>query len=1136
MSDNAQKFIARNRAPRVQIEYDVELYGSQKKVQLPFVMGVMSDLAGKSRVAQPAIEDRKFLEIDVDTFDDRMQAMAPRVEFSVPNTLTGEGNLPVDLTFEKMSDFSPAAIASKLDALRPLLEARTQLSNLMAYMDGKAGAEALIERILADPALLSALGGAGGTGADHAAALDHLRGLAPIEDAAKDEGASVLDALRDAAPEETPQEDTAGAVLDSLKAEAPEAPPRAEDSSDVLDALRAAPPEDAAEDDAATDALDSLKAVQPDPEPSEDQSGGVLDTLRDATPEDTEENDDSAEVLASLQAAPDEGTKDEDPSGAVLGALRDAAPQESDEEDSSTAALDSLAAVRAPQDAPDTTDDLLADLATAAPEEAAEAEDTDDLLADLAAAAPEEVAALDDTDDLLADLATAAPEEEAELDDTDDLLADLATAAPEEAAEAEDTDDLLADLASAVPEEAAEVDDTDDLLADLATAAPEEAAEAEDTDDLLADLASAAPEEAAEADDLDDILGDLGQEAGAAPDEPAAAADTDLDDLLGDLGEDAEEDSETDDLDDLLSDLGGDDATGIAPEAAATLTGEPEFAYGTLGADRPSPERLNRKRFRIAILGDFSGRAARGLVETGDALAARRATLLDPDTVEEVIESFATDLVLPIGKEGAGVALSLKGLDSLHPDELYENTDLFSELVGLRQQLQNGATAENAATTLRAWAEKHGQRVRPPKTRSGGSAVRADLKLSAFQTLIGDTRPKPPEASPAGELIARIVGPHIRALPDPDAAAMTAAVDAALSDAMRMVLHHPEFQSLEAQWRTLDLIARTVEDDDTLDVVLYDISAEEIAADLATHDELSQSGLARLLTEDPLDAESGRGGYSALIGLYTFEETPPHAELLGRIGRVAAHVDAPFLAAIAPGFLEVEKKDRHPLVAKAWDTLRAMPEAGHLGLLTPRFMLRRPYGARTEPIYAFEFEEFTMAEGLSGLLWANPAVLAAILLAQSFRKNGPSMGLGSVMSLGEVPYHYVTDRYGDQVVLPCTERNLTQSRVEFVMARGFMPVVSIKSRDEVRLASFQSLAGGDILGPWSGVAPPQPSPPNPAPPPTAGGEADSDSDGDGDVDLDDLLSGFGDDTDGDGDDDDGGGDIEADLAALLDDL
>ncbi|MDX2484788.1 MAG: type VI secretion system contractile sheath large subunit [Pseudodonghicola sp.] len=371
---------------------------------------------------------------------------------------------------------------------------------------------------------------------------------------------------------------------------------------------------------------------------------------------------------------------------------------------------------------------------------------------------------------------------------------------------------------------------------------------------------------------------------------------------------------------------------------------------------------------------------------------------------------------------------------------------------------------------------------------------------------------------------------------------MTAAVDRALSSAMRLLLHHPEFQSLEAQWRSLDLIARSIETDDTLELMLYDVSAEEIAADLATHDDLSQSGFARLLTEEPLDEETGRGGYSALIGLYSFEETPPHAELLGRIARVAAHVDAPFLAAISPGFLEVEKRDRPPLVTTAWDTLRAMPEAGHLGLLTPRVLLRRPYGAKTDPIHEFEFEEFTTQEGLSGLLWANPAVLAAILMAQSFRRNGPSMGLGSVMSLGGMPYHYVTDRYGDQVALPCTERNLTQSRVEFAMARGFMPVVSIKGRDEVRLASFQSLAGGEILGPWTGVAPPEPSPPIPVASPTSGEDGDIsdlglDGDETGDDDLDDLLSGFGDDLDPGGDEDDGGiGDMDADLAALLDDL
>jgi len=154
---SSQKYIARNRAPRVQIEYDVELYGAEKKVQLPFVMGVMSDLSGKPAEALEPVADRKFLEIDVDNFDDRLKAIKPRVAFQVPNTLTGEGNISVDLTFESMDDFSPAAIAKKVDSLNQLLQARTQLSNLLTYMDGKSGAEELISKALNDPALLKAL-------------------------------------------------------------------------------------------------------------------------------------------------------------------------------------------------------------------------------------------------------------------------------------------------------------------------------------------------------------------------------------------------------------------------------------------------------------------------------------------------------------------------------------------------------------------------------------------------------------------------------------------------------------------------------------------------------------------------------------------------------------------------------------------------------------------------------------------------------------------------------------------------------------------------------------------------------------------------------------------------------------------
>jgi type VI secretion system protein ImpB len=156
---SSQKFIARNRAPRVQIEYDVELYGAQKKVNLPFVVGVMSDLAGKSdsEEAQKVVADRKFLEIDVDNFDNRMAALRPKVSFQVENTLTGEGNMPVAIDFQSMDDFQPAKVAAKVEPLRNLVEARQQLSSLLTYMDGKSGAEDLLAKVMQDPDLLKTI-------------------------------------------------------------------------------------------------------------------------------------------------------------------------------------------------------------------------------------------------------------------------------------------------------------------------------------------------------------------------------------------------------------------------------------------------------------------------------------------------------------------------------------------------------------------------------------------------------------------------------------------------------------------------------------------------------------------------------------------------------------------------------------------------------------------------------------------------------------------------------------------------------------------------------------------------------------------------------------------------------------------
>ncbi len=160
MAKSGQRFIKENRAPRVHIEYEVETGGARQKVELPFVMGVMSDLSGKSKVEKKSLNDREFLDFDMDNFDKRLSAIKPRAAFNVENTLSGEGKLAVDLEFNKMDDFSPGAIAQKVPALAQLLEARQQVNDLMLFMDGKDGAQGLLENLLQNPDLMKSLAAA----------------------------------------------------------------------------------------------------------------------------------------------------------------------------------------------------------------------------------------------------------------------------------------------------------------------------------------------------------------------------------------------------------------------------------------------------------------------------------------------------------------------------------------------------------------------------------------------------------------------------------------------------------------------------------------------------------------------------------------------------------------------------------------------------------------------------------------------------------------------------------------------------------------------------------------------------------------------------------------------------------------
>ncbi|HVJ51652.1 MAG TPA: type VI secretion system contractile sheath large subunit [Aliidongia sp.] len=508
-----------------------------------------------------------------------------------------------------------------------------------------------------------------------------------------------------------------------------------------------------------------------------------------------------------------------------------------------------------------------------------------------------------------------------------------------------------------------------------------------------------------------------------------------------------------------------------------------EMNFGFFGGKSGAKAATTGSPFRVALLGDFSGRANRGELASGTALSDRKPIRIDVDNIEKIFAKLNISLQLPLGEDGAGIEIPLKSLDDFHPDQLYENVELFSALSDLRLRLNSKNQFAAAARELQGWLgddlaplPKAGTRARATNLPKGG-------KLSDFAALIGKPRSADAGDASVDDLVQRLVAPFVKAAKDPRQDEMLAALDQSLSDAMRRVLHHPDFQTLEALWRSVDLMTRRIETAQRLQLVLYDISAEEFAADLSAHESLEETALYQLLIEQPaLDAN--QGALSVLLGFYNFDLTPPQAELLGRAAKIGAAAYAPFIAQISNDALISDPDEIHPLVKQAWAGLRALPEASYLGLALPRFLLRQPYGENTDPIDSFDFEEFTPRSGLGGMLWANPVTLIGILLAQTYQQQGWKMNLGSVLSMDDMPYYFYRDADDDVTALPCTERLMPEKAAAWLRSQHFMPVVSIKGRPEVRLGGFISMFGDTLIGPWAEpkkFAPPPPPAAKPAP-------------------------------------------------------
>jgi type VI secretion system protein ImpC len=268
---------------------------------------------------------------------------------------------------------------------------------------------------------------------------------------------------------------------------------------------------------------------------------------------------------------------------------------------------------------------------------------------------------------------------------------------------------------------------------------------------------------------------------------------------------------------------------------------------------------------------------------------------------------------------------------------------------------------------------------------------------------------------------------------------------------MRAMLHHSTFQALEAAWRAVFHLVRAIETGSQLKLYLLDISKAELAADLSSADDLRESRVWRTLVEETVG--TGGDAWSVVAGNYSFPRTGGDAQMLGRLAKIMSFAGAPFLGEADPGNSGMETEE----AARQWERLRQLPEACWIGLAMPRFLLRLPYGKKTDRVESFDFEEMPGAPGHQQYLWGNPAFACVQMLAEGFANDGLEMRPGAYAEIDGLPLH-VYEAEGEKQVKPCAEVLLTERDIEWILDQGFMALASIRDRDAVRLVRFQSIA------------------------------------------------------------------------------
>ena len=455
--------------------------------------------------------------------------------------------------------------------------------------------------------------------------------------------------------------------------------------------------------------------------------------------------------------------------------------------------------------------------------------------------------------------------------------------------------------------------------------------------------------------------------------------------------------------------------------------------------------------FRLLVLGDFGGAGA-------SPLATLKLHAVDRDVLEEELGRLQAAMDVPLGG-GRTATITPRDLDDFHPDRLLERVDVLAERRRTRERLEDPRTFREAAREVRSWGGTPPARSEKPAAPAGAEDdIVGDLLAGASR------RAKAADSAFEAELKA-IVRPHLAPEEDADLPRLRDAADEACSGLLREILGSPRFRDLEAAWRSLDLLVRRV-GDESVRVFFLDVSRAALVEDLSNHEKLSGTGLYRRLVAETLDTP-GAEPWGAVLGLYDFGPTLADAALLSRIAKIAQAAGAPFLAGARPDLVGCASlagtpdpddwKKSEDDGAVIWEELRALPEAGWVALALPRLMLRLPYGAKTDPIDSFPFEEIPGAPDHGAYLWGNAAVACALVLTGAFERGGWDLKPETAAEIQGLPAHVFKDGLETRVTPP-SEVVLTLRAAERILEAGLVPVLSLKGSESVRVARLQPIA------------------------------------------------------------------------------